>query len=114
MQDIKKQAEFETIYGPGGDELDQWIEKNSILEKIPVKSDRPVTSPDRLQRQQPRGQRYPQMSQDTTLDEQFMRSFDYDESNNTRLLNGSDRTSINNEGQVDPRFLRGNSILSMR
>lgn len=72
-------------------ELEIWIAKNSVIEKIPSKLDRAImNSPSENTRRN-----------EQSFDEQFMRSFDInDESNNTRgTLNreyDSQRTSRNN------------------
>jgi hypothetical protein len=91
LYDIKK------IESMDNRELEYWIEKNSVIEKIPSRLDRAFeNSPVERQRNM----------NEQSFEEQFMRSFDInDESNNTRgTFNreyDSQRTSRNNSVMND-------------
>lgn len=112
LQEINKQADFQKFNG-GYNELDFWIEKNSIIEKIPSKIDRSIMNAEKLRRQM--------LSQenDRSFDEQFMRSFDYnDESQMTKTTNrdSTDRTACTTE-RVETKLnklTKVSSVLSSR
>lgn len=112
LKDIKKQGDFQKLNG-GHNELDFWIEKNSIIEKIPSKIDRGIMHAEKLRRQMV------SQENDRSFDEQFMRSFDYNEdSQMTRTTNrdSTDRTACTTE-RIEPklnRLTKVSNVLSSR